>query len=141
MAEDSEDDLRSLLSAIEEEAGTLLGTGWAEEELAGLIEPEPPAGDGEPRQTLADRFGAPPFSVLDARQGYWQERKRAWLALGIQSELGRGGHSNAQPPHGPSVTQNADGTLDYRGAARGDWGKSRGAAKAERDPRRGRNAT
>jgi len=32
----------------------------------------------------------PPFSVLDARQGYWQERKRAWLALGIQSELGRG---------------------------------------------------
>jgi hypothetical protein len=39
--------------------------------------------------TLADRFGVPPFSVLDARQGYWQERKRAWLALGIQSELGR----------------------------------------------------
>ena len=40
--------------------------------------------------TLVELFGAPPFSVLDARQGYWQERKRAWLALGIQSELGRG---------------------------------------------------
>lgn len=40
--------------------------------------------------TLADRFIVPPFSILDARQGYWQERKRAWLALGIQSELGRG---------------------------------------------------
>ena len=42
------------------------------------------------RRTLADRFLIPPFSVLDARQGYWQERKRAWIALGIQSELGRG---------------------------------------------------
>lgn len=27
--------------------------------------------------------------TMDARQGYWQERKRAWLALGIRSELGR----------------------------------------------------
>jgi len=33
----------------------------------------------------------PPFSVLDARQGYWQERKRFWLAKGIKSEIGRGG--------------------------------------------------
>lgn len=39
--------------------------------------------------SLAEKFGAPPFSVLDARQGYWQARKRAWLALGIKSELGR----------------------------------------------------
>ena len=46
-------------------------------------------GSGDPR-TLSDRFGVPPFSVLDARQGYWQDRKRAWLALGIKSELGRG---------------------------------------------------
>lgn len=44
----------------------------------------------EARRSLAERFLVPPFSVLDARQGYWQERKRAWLALGIQSELGRG---------------------------------------------------
>lgn len=42
------------------------------------------------RPTMADRFVIPPFSVLDARQGYWQERKRQWLAIGIQSELGRG---------------------------------------------------
>ncbi|NND85352.1 MAG: class I SAM-dependent methyltransferase [Acidimicrobiia bacterium] len=31
----------------------------------------------------------PPFSVLDARQGYWQDRKREWLAMGMRSELGR----------------------------------------------------
>ncbi len=41
------------------------------------------------RTTLAERFIVPPFSVLDARQGYWQERKKAWIALGIESEVGR----------------------------------------------------
>ena len=46
--------------------------------------------DEQAHSTLAERFIVPPFSVLDARQGYWQERKRAWLALGLQSELGRG---------------------------------------------------
>lgn len=40
--------------------------------------------------SLADRFGIPPFSVLNAREGWWQGRKRAWLGLGIRSELGRG---------------------------------------------------
>lgn len=48
------------------------------------------------RKTLADRFLVPPFSVLDARQGYWQDRKRDWLALGIQSELGRGMNISSQ---------------------------------------------
>jgi hypothetical protein len=49
------------------------------------------SGDGAQKGSLQDRFIVPPFSVLDARQGYWQERKRQWLAIGIQSELGRGG--------------------------------------------------
>jgi hypothetical protein len=40
--------------------------------------------------SLAGRYGIPPFTVFDARQGYWQKRKRQWLTLGIQSELGRG---------------------------------------------------
>lgn len=39
---------------------------------------------------LQEKFIVPPFSVLDTRQGYWQERKRLWLSLGIQSEIGRG---------------------------------------------------
>ena len=39
---------------------------------------------------LHERFIVPPFSVLDASQGYWQKRKRNWLSLGIKSELGRG---------------------------------------------------
>jgi hypothetical protein len=40
---------------------------------------------------LQERFLIPPFSVLDARQGYWQDRKREWIDLGIKGELGRGG--------------------------------------------------
>lgn len=39
---------------------------------------------------LATAWEYPPFSVLNAREGWWQERKRQWLALGIKSELGRG---------------------------------------------------
>lgn len=39
---------------------------------------------------LEAKFIVPPFSVMDTRQGYWQERKRLWLSLGLQSELGRG---------------------------------------------------
>lgn len=39
---------------------------------------------------LGGEFMVPPFTVLSAREGWWQERKRAWLALGIKSELGRG---------------------------------------------------
>jgi hypothetical protein len=52
-----------------------------------------PPGDGpkEESKTLSERFLVPPFSILDARQGYWQSRKRQWLGLGIKSELGRGG--------------------------------------------------
>jgi DNA modification methylase len=36
---------------------------------------------------LAERFQFPPFSVLDARAGEWQERKQAWLSLGIDGEI------------------------------------------------------
>lgn len=38
---------------------------------------------------LADRFGFPPFSVLDRRSGDWMDRKRRWMSMGIQSEVGR----------------------------------------------------
>lgn len=41
------------------------------------------------RRTLRSQYIEPPFSVLDSRQGNWQNRKRTWKALGIESELGR----------------------------------------------------
>lgn len=39
--------------------------------------------------SLVSKFMVPPMSVLDTRQGYWQDRKRQWLSLGIKSEVGR----------------------------------------------------
>lgn len=45
--------------------------------------------DAPPPVSLADRFVMPPFSILDSRNGEWQQRKRRWLALGIRSEVGR----------------------------------------------------
>lgn len=42
---------------------------------------------------VAERFTFPPFTVLDARGGDWQDRKRAWLATGIASECGRSAKS------------------------------------------------
>lgn len=39
------------------------------------------AEEDEAHAKLQDKFIIPPFSVLDTRQGYWQERKRYWKAL------------------------------------------------------------
>lgn len=47
---------------------------------------------------LAEAFGVPPFSVLNARDGWWADRKRAWLARGIKSELGRGVENGGSHP-------------------------------------------
>lgn len=58
----------------------------AHEQIA-LLEPEP--GDAAGVLSLSERFIFPPFSVLDARQGPWQERKRNWIDLGLKSEDGR----------------------------------------------------
>lgn len=49
--------------------------------------------DGKEERTptnLAGRFVVPPLSVLDTRQGYWKERKRSWLSIGLEGEGGRG---------------------------------------------------
>ena len=39
--------------------------------------------------TLTDKYVAPPLSVLDVKQSYWKNRRKEWLSLGIESELGR----------------------------------------------------
>ena len=45
---------------------------------------------------LRDRHVMPPFSTWNTRDGTWQDRKRRWLALGIQSEVGRDAAAFAQ---------------------------------------------
>jgi hypothetical protein len=72
------------------EFDSLVGTGYEDADLVAFLA-NADGGGGAGAGKLSEQFLVPPFSVLDARQGYWQERKRAWLSLGIQSELGRGG--------------------------------------------------
>ena len=68
----------------------------------------------KPSGVVAARFGVPPFTVLDARSGEWQERKRAWLALGIRGEEGRAAQCYASPQlaaaKGGYVTADGDQT-------------------------------
>jgi hypothetical protein len=99
IAEWDDSALAGILAELKaEEADLTLGTGFTDAELEALLAEAAAGGAGagsgaaqeQAAQTLAERFGVPPFSVLDGRQGYWRERKAAWLALGIQSELGRG---------------------------------------------------
>jgi ParB-like chromosome segregation protein Spo0J len=83
-------------------------TGFSIDELQGFEmadEDLPGQGANEgSTASLADKFGIAPFSVLNAREGWWQSRKRAWLALGIKSELGRGENGyHAAPGGSPMV--------------------------------------
>lgn len=77
----------------------------------------------DPRQNLgplAQRFEFPPFSVLNARDGDWQERKAAWIALGIQSELGREARgSHALGGLGLRETKQAESTQKIMAAGNG----------------------
>ena len=86
--------------------------GFDDMELEALNPSDVPADDAGDNASLAERFGIPPFSVLNAREGWWQGRKRAWLALGIKSELGRGdGARHAAPGGSPMVSgYGKDGT-------------------------------
>ncbi len=80
------------LDELNEEGVDLALLGFDQQELNDLIgtEKTPPPSAQEAHVRLADRFLVPPFSVLNARDGWWQDRKAAWISLGIKSEIGRG---------------------------------------------------
>ena len=47
--------------------------------------------------SLTERYIVPPFSVLDSRQGYWQERKKEWIKLiGFIGETREGALSESE---------------------------------------------
>jgi hypothetical protein len=84
-----EDLLRAELAALREVDFDLDLLGLAEAELGNLLDAinvDASLGGPYPRlecvrkspssSTLAERFGIPPFSVLNAREGRWQNRKR-----------------------------------------------------------------
>jgi len=85
--------LKVELQDLDAQGFDLTLTGFDLDELnAFKMEEEPLPGEGDNEgstASLADKFGIAPFSVLNAREGWWQNRKRAWLGLGIESEVGR----------------------------------------------------
>lgn len=109
--------------------------------LNGLLESEKeptdqPSEQEQARRKLADRFGVPPFSVLDARQGYWQDRKRAWIALGIKGELGRGDEVGAlndsaefADPLARKAAYDQNGLLGFSKQVRSGYGETFGSGK------------
>lgn len=114
-----EPDLEALLSQLQDRDVGLAGTGFTPTDLTDLqdrlgMTAGLPTGsmsdDAEQPEVarLVDLFVAPPFSVLDARQGYWRDRKRQWQGLGIQSEVGRAGN-----------VLGMDGAVERREAIRG----------------------
>ena len=120
-----EQTLQSELAALREEGFDLDLLGFAETELANLLDAinvnsaaaeaqtdSQSADVAAPPQTLAERFGIPPFSVLNAREGWWQNRKRAWIDLGIRSELGRGAPIGGAPM--PMDRTKANETASFR---------------------------
>ena len=62
-----------------------------EEYLPDYAEPEAEASAEETKQTLKERFGFTPFSVIMTTASDWMNRKHEWMQLGIRSEEGRGG--------------------------------------------------
>jgi len=63
---------------------------------------------------LTDRFIVPPFSVLDARKGYWTKRKKWWLSM-IPDDA-----SARMPVKGqdlPTALRNSKGRLHHLGSS------------------------
>ncbi len=96
LAEWDDDVLAAQLNGLLADDEELLeAAGFSEEEMAALLgelDGDGTTGEHEEEQattTLAERFMVVPFSVLNAREGWWQDRKRGWLSLGMESELGR----------------------------------------------------
>ena len=72
--------------------------GFEAEELDAILSNEEESAElTKDKGNLADRFLVPPFSVLNGREGWWQDRKKAWLALGIKSEKGRDAPAGGSP--------------------------------------------
>lgn len=97
--------LAELLKGLELEEYDLELTGFDTDEIEELLAELSPTETEQKKEaikTLAERFIVPPFSILDTRQGYWQDRRQEWLAIGLRGEVGRSDKllysESSQPP-------------------------------------------
>ena len=109
-----DDEMLALELSDLQDAGYDLGlTGFDDGEIADLLGLEGDEKEPSEKGSLSDRFLLPPFTVLNAREGWWQSRKRGWLALGIKSEEGRDakafGHAGATDEVSLKILAQQDG--------------------------------
>jgi len=81
--------LRAAVAELDTGGFDMEAIGYTQDALAVLFGADAASGlsgaDAAEAATLAARFGAPPFTVLDPNQVYWQNRMAAWLDLGCYS--------------------------------------------------------
>jgi DNA modification methylase len=87
LAEWDMDLLYDELKDIEEQIGDIDITGFNSRDMKDMDAKKNHANEGY--KSLSERYLVNPFTILDARQGEWSARKKTWLKLGIQSEVGR----------------------------------------------------
>lgn len=84
LANIDDDILANVLGSVPDDM--LAFTGYTQEDIDRLLDA---GGDSEWDKNgggnLSDTFLVPPFSVLDCRDGRWQDRKKAWIASGLKS--------------------------------------------------------
>ncbi len=112
--------LRLELEALRVSEFDLDLTGYGEAELLDILGEQDSQEFTRPTTgVLAGKFMIAPFSVLNAREAWWLNRKKSWVNLGIESELGRsdslisdGGKKMAYGKS--SIGTGKDGELLYR---------------------------
>ena len=112
-------------------------TGFSDAEWGALLTDEHGSGRSG-AGSLAEKFMIAPFSVLNAREGWWQDRKRAWLSLGIQSELGRGDTAVNSPHEGHGMSDGHEAVRNKQKGRKPDAFPGGGRTKqphAETQPR------
>lgn len=89
-------DTDALVALLETVDDDLDGTGYDYDDLleetsltSEYISEDEPEAENEKRTTLAERFGIPPFTIFDTRQGPWIQRKNAWAPICENSAKGR----------------------------------------------------
>lgn len=78
--------LATELSALQESGEELDVLGFDDDFVKQVLSHGPTLGEDADKDevrdgALVEKFGVPPFSILDVRMGYWQKRKRAWRAV------------------------------------------------------------
>lgn len=81
--------LREQLDELQSTDWNLASLGFDDSALAALAKREAKAESASRQGNMAAEFLIAPFTVFNAREGWWQQRKKEWLGRGLKSELGR----------------------------------------------------